>query len=98
MQLLLVRHSYSSLYGTFLGNGAKERLDSEVHARTTSLWMTVQADAHLYRNLLYIEPAGKEVGGVGGDSVVLMTTCMQAALLQSDGAPPALTLGTPSSK
>ena len=63
VQLLLVRHCYSSLYGTFLGNGAKERLDNGVHTHTTSLWLTAQANAHLYRNLLYIRPTGSEVGG-----------------------------------
>ena len=62
-QLLLVRHSYSSLYGTFLGDGVKERVDNGVYTHTTSLWSAVQADAHLYQNLLYIQPSGMEVGG-----------------------------------
>ncbi|XP_022689701.1 myotubularin-related protein 2-like isoform X2 [Varroa jacobsoni] len=49
----ILDHLYSNLFGTFLYNSEKIRLEKNAKARTESLWSMVNSNADLYLNPLY---------------------------------------------
>ncbi|XP_028905326.1 myotubularin-related protein 3 isoform X2 [Ornithorhynchus anatinus] len=49
----LVQHTYSCLFGTFLGNNAKERGEKHTQERTCSVWSLLRAANKAFKNLLY---------------------------------------------
>ena len=51
LQIRLVLHSYSNLYGTLLGNNIQQREKEELSIHTESLWRML--DDKKYINLLY---------------------------------------------
>uniref|UniRef100_A0A8C1WLC0 phosphatidylinositol-3,5-bisphosphate 3-phosphatase n=1 Tax=Cyprinus carpio TaxID=7962 RepID=A0A8C1WLC0_CYPCA len=54
MQVKLVQHTYSCLYGTFLCNNAKEREARNVYKRTCSVWSLLRNGNKNFQNFLYI--------------------------------------------
>uniref|UniRef100_H9G424 Phosphatidylinositol-3-phosphatase n=1 Tax=Anolis carolinensis TaxID=28377 RepID=H9G424_ANOCA len=50
----LVQHTYSCLYGTFLGNSPCEREMHNIAKRTCSVWSLLRAGNKNFHNLLYI--------------------------------------------
>lgn len=53
MQVKLVQHTYSCLFGTFLCNSGKERVDRHIHERTCSVWSLLRPANRTLRNMLY---------------------------------------------
>lgn len=53
MQVKLVQHTYSCLFGTFLCNSGKEREDRHVQERTCSVWSLLRPANRTLRNMLY---------------------------------------------
>lgn len=53
VQVKLVQHTYSCLFGTFLCNNAKERGEKHTQERTCSVWSLLRAANKAFRNLLY---------------------------------------------
>ncbi|XP_007247243.3 myotubularin-related protein 3 isoform X2 [Astyanax mexicanus] len=49
----LVQHTYSCLFGTFLGNSAKEREDRHIQERTCSVWSLLRPANRSFKNMLY---------------------------------------------
>ncbi|CAK6959572.1 myotubularin-related protein 3 [Scomber scombrus] len=49
----LVQHTYSCLFGTFLGNSGKEREDRHIQERTCSVWSLLRPANRTLRNMLY---------------------------------------------
>lgn len=60
-QVKLVQHTYSCLYGTFLGNSPCERELHNIAKRTCSVWSLLRAGNKHFHNLLYM-PGGEQVG------------------------------------
>uniref|UniRef100_J3S953 phosphatidylinositol-3,5-bisphosphate 3-phosphatase n=1 Tax=Crotalus adamanteus TaxID=8729 RepID=J3S953_CROAD len=56
----LVQHTYSCLYGTFLGNSPCERELHNIAKRTCSVWSLLRAGNKNFHNLLYM-PANEQV-------------------------------------
>ncbi|XP_063154907.1 myotubularin-related protein 4 [Candoia aspera] len=56
----LVQHTYSCLYGTFLGNSPCEREMHNIAKRTCSVWSLLRAGNKNFHNLLYM-PANEQV-------------------------------------
>uniref|UniRef100_A0A8C0GYR9 phosphatidylinositol-3,5-bisphosphate 3-phosphatase n=1 Tax=Chelonoidis abingdonii TaxID=106734 RepID=A0A8C0GYR9_CHEAB len=50
----LVQHTYSCLYGTFLGNNPCEREMHNIYKRTCSVWSLLRAGNKNFHNLLYM--------------------------------------------
>ncbi|KYO40136.1 myotubularin-related protein 4 isoform C [Alligator mississippiensis] len=50
----LVQHTYSCLYGTFLGNNPFEREMHNIYKRTCSVWSLLRAGNKNFHNLLYM--------------------------------------------
>ncbi len=53
VQVKLVQHTYSCLFGTFLCNSGKEREDRHIQERTCSMWSLLRAANRSFRNMLY---------------------------------------------
>lgn len=53
MQVKLVQHTYSCLFGTFLCNSGKEREDRHIQERTCSVWSLLRPANRTLRNMLY---------------------------------------------
>lgn len=53
MQVKLVQHTYSCLFGTFLCNSGKERVDRHIQERTCSVWSLLRPANRSLRNMLY---------------------------------------------
>lgn len=53
LQVKLVQHTYSCLFGTFLCNNAKERGEKHTQERTCSVWSLLRAGNKAFKNLLY---------------------------------------------
>lgn len=53
IQVKLVQHTYSCLFGTFLCNNAKERGEKHTQERTCSVWSLLRAANKAFKNLLY---------------------------------------------
>lgn len=53
MQVKLVQHTYSCLFGTFLCNSGKERVDLHIQERTCSVWSLLRPANRSLRNMLY---------------------------------------------
>ena len=52
--LLFLAKSYTTnLYGTFMFNSEKERVDRDAHGKTTSVWSDVMKDISKYKNVYY---------------------------------------------
>lgn len=49
----LVQHTYSCLFGTFLGNSSKERDEHRIQERTCSVWSLLRPANRGFRNMLY---------------------------------------------
>uniref|UniRef100_H3D1L3 phosphatidylinositol-3,5-bisphosphate 3-phosphatase n=1 Tax=Tetraodon nigroviridis TaxID=99883 RepID=H3D1L3_TETNG len=49
----LVQHTYSCLFGTFLCNSGKERVDLHIQERTCSVWSLLRPANRSLRNMLY---------------------------------------------
>ena len=61
----LARHTYSSLFGTFLCNSERERELEGVRQTTYSVWSFLRAGNNLFRNYLYhVEEEEEEEEGV----------------------------------
>uniref|UniRef100_A0A6J0UFW1 phosphatidylinositol-3,5-bisphosphate 3-phosphatase n=1 Tax=Pogona vitticeps TaxID=103695 RepID=A0A6J0UFW1_9SAUR len=56
----LVQHTYSCLYGTFLGNSPCERDVHNIAKRTCSVWSLLRAGNKNFHNLLYL-PGSEQV-------------------------------------
>ncbi|XP_044312019.1 myotubularin-related protein 4 isoform X2 [Varanus komodoensis] len=56
----LVQHTYSCLYGTFLGNSPCERETHNIAKRTCSVWSLLRAGNKNFHNLLYV-PGNEQV-------------------------------------
>ncbi|KAM7088147.1 phosphatidylinositol-3,5-bisphosphate 3-phosphatase MTMR4 isoform 3-T3 [Ciconia maguari] len=56
----LVQHTYSCLYGTFLGNSPCEREMRNIYKRTCSVWSLLRAGNKNFHNLLYM-PGSEQV-------------------------------------
>ncbi|KFV67383.1 Myotubularin-related protein 4, partial [Dryobates pubescens] len=56
----LVQHTYSCLYGTFLGNSPCEREMHNISKRTCSVWSLLRAGNKNFHNLLYM-PGSEQV-------------------------------------
>ncbi|XP_077167174.1 phosphatidylinositol-3,5-bisphosphate 3-phosphatase MTMR4 isoform X1 [Paroedura picta] len=56
----LVQHTYSCLYGTFLGNSPCEREMHNIAKRTCSVWSLLRAGNKNFHNLLYM-PGNEQV-------------------------------------
>ncbi|XP_009071627.1 PREDICTED: myotubularin-related protein 4, partial [Acanthisitta chloris] len=56
----LVQHTYSCLYGTFLGNSPCEREMHNISKRTCSVWSLLRAGNKNFHNLLYV-PGSEQV-------------------------------------
>ncbi|XP_015502272.2 myotubularin-related protein 4 isoform X1 [Parus major] len=56
----LVQHTYSCLYGTFLGNSPCEREMHNIPKRTCSVWSLLRAGNKNFHNLLYM-PGSEQV-------------------------------------
>ncbi|XP_010584228.1 PREDICTED: myotubularin-related protein 4 isoform X1 [Haliaeetus leucocephalus] len=56
----LVQHTYSCLYGTFLGNSPCEREMHNIYKRTCSVWSLLRAGNKNFHNLLYM-PGSEQV-------------------------------------
>lgn len=54
MQVKLVQHTYSCLYGTFLCNNAREREAKNLYKRTCSVWSLLRSGNKNFQNFLYI--------------------------------------------
>lgn len=54
VQVKLVQHTYSCLYGTFLGNNARERQARNIYTRTCSVWSLLRGGNKNFQNFLYI--------------------------------------------
>lgn len=54
LQVKLVQHTYSCLYGTFLCNNARERESRNIYKRTCSVWSLLRAGNKNFQNFLYI--------------------------------------------
>ncbi|RLV97896.1 hypothetical protein DV515_00011325 [Chloebia gouldiae] len=61
----LVQHTYSCLYGTFLGNSPCEREMHNIYKRTCSVWSLLRAGNKNFHNLLYM-PGSEQVSGAPG--------------------------------
>lgn len=59
-QVKLVQHTYSCLYGTFLGNSPCEREMHNIYKRTCSVWSLLRAGNKNFHNLLYM-PGSEQV-------------------------------------
>ena len=59
-QVKLVQHTYSCLYGTFLGNSPGEREMHNIYKRTCSVWSLLRAGNKNFHNLLYM-PGSEQV-------------------------------------
>ena len=46
-------HSYSLLYGTFIGNCEKDKKKLDITRQTISLWTELNSHKELYKNVLY---------------------------------------------
>lgn len=53
VQVKLVQHTYSCLFGTFLCNSGKDREDRHVQERTCSVWSLLRPANRTLRNMLY---------------------------------------------
>ena len=53
LQVKLVQHTYSCLFGTFLCNSLKARLKNSIKERTCSVWSLIVVEGNKYRNFLY---------------------------------------------
>lgn len=62
LQVKLVQHTYSCLYGTFLGNSPCEREMHNIYKRTCSVWSLLRAGNKNFHNLLYM-PGSEQVSG-----------------------------------
>ncbi|NWW42293.1 MTMR4 protein, partial [Pedionomus torquatus] len=60
VQVKLVQHTYSCLYGTFLGNSPCEREMHNIYKRTCSVWSLLRAGNKNFHNLLYM-PGSEQV-------------------------------------
>lgn len=74
LQVKLVQHTYSCLYGTFLGNSPCEREMHNIYKRTCSVWSLLRAGNKNFHNLLYM-PGSEQVSGAPGPGSRL---CLQA--------------------
>lgn len=54
VQVKLVQHTYSCLYGTFLCNNARERQARNIYKRTCSVWSLLRGGNKNFQNFLYI--------------------------------------------
>lgn len=54
VQVKLVQHTYSCLYGTFLCNNAREREARNIYKRTCSVWSLLRSGNKNFQNFLYI--------------------------------------------
>lgn len=63
LQVKLVQHTYSCLYGTFLGNSPCEREIHNIAKRTCSVWSLLRAGNKNFHNLLYM-PGSEQVSGI----------------------------------
>ena len=53
LQVKLVQHTYSCLFGTFLCNTPAQRAANQVHDRTLSVWSLFSGHTTKFVNLLY---------------------------------------------
>lgn len=53
LQTKLVYHTYSSLFGTFIGNNVQERMKEQIYQNTFSIWSFVQLEKSNFTNYLY---------------------------------------------
>lgn len=65
LQVKLVQHTYSCLYGTFLGNSPCEREMHNIYKRTCSVWSLLRAGNKNFHNLLYM-PGSEQVSRAPG--------------------------------
>lgn len=54
VQVKLVQHTYSCLYGSFLCNNARERQARNIYKRTCSVWSLLRGGNKNFQNFLYI--------------------------------------------
>ena len=60
-----MQHTYSCLYGTFLGNSPCEREMHNIYKRTCSVWSLLRAGNKNFHNLLYM-PGSEQVSSAPG--------------------------------
>lgn len=53
LQVKLVQHTYSCLYGTFLANNPCEREKRNIYKRTCSVWALLRAGNKNFHDFLY---------------------------------------------
>lgn len=68
LQVKLVQHTYSCLYGTFLGNSPCEREMHNIYKRTCSVWSLLRAGNKNFHNLLYM-PGSEQVRKAPGPAL-----------------------------
>uniref|UniRef100_A0A3Q2NXF2 Myotubularin related protein 1 n=1 Tax=Fundulus heteroclitus TaxID=8078 RepID=A0A3Q2NXF2_FUNHE len=51
----ILDHLYSCLFGTFLCNSERERVDQEVQSKTVSLWSYINSQPHEFTNPFYVD-------------------------------------------
>lgn len=68
LQVKLVQHTYSCLYGTFLGNSPCEREMHNIYKRTCSVWSLLRAGNKNFHNLLYM-PGSEQVSRAPGPAL-----------------------------
>lgn len=73
LQVKLVQHTYSCLYGTFLGNSPCEREMHNIYKRTCSVWSLLRAGNKNFHNLLYM-PGSEQVSRAPG--LVFWALCL----------------------
>lgn len=61
LQVKLAKHVYSCLFGTFLCNTKRERLDNVLQENTCSVWAILQVEKLVNKNFLY-DPNNEQVG------------------------------------
>ncbi|KAH0625520.1 hypothetical protein JD844_015066, partial [Phrynosoma platyrhinos] len=80
IEVKLVQHTYSCLFGTFLCNNAKERGEKHTQERTCSVWSLLRAGNKAFKNLLYTSQS---------ESVRTSLCCIRCAMCETScsGAP-----------
>lgn len=51
--MTLAQHTYSGVFGTFIGNSSAERAEWNLNIRTFSIWSYLHAGNENVRNILY---------------------------------------------
>jgi myotubularin-related protein 1/2 len=59
--ITILDHLYSCLFGTFLYNNEKSRLEAGVKDKTISIWSFINSQIDVYKNPLYAEHMNNKV-------------------------------------